>query len=88
VYTNKSQFSLTHSSLYASARGTYKDTNPLANITVLGVSSAVKSVSLNGAAVASNSWSYDSSSKVLEVKGLNGATSAGAWSKDWVLKWS
>jgi alpha-glucosidase len=52
------------------------------------VSSAVKSVSLNGAAVSSGSWSYDSSSKVLEVKGLNGATSAGAWSEDWVLKWS
>ena len=45
-------------------------------------------MSLNGAAVASSSWSYDSNSKVLEVKGLNGATSGGAWSKDWVLKWS
>jgi alpha-glucosidase len=52
------------------------------------VSSSVKSVSLNGAAVSSGSWSYDSNSKVLAVNGLNGATSGGAWSKDWVLKWS
>ena len=65
----------------------YEDTNPLANITVLGVQDAVTNVSLNGMAVPSSGVSYNMSSKALTVTGLNNATSAGAWSKDWVLRW-
>ena len=65
----------------------YKDTNPLANVTVLGVQSAVTSVTLNGLAVAGSSFKYDESSKALTVTGLKNATSAGAWSNDWVLRW-
>ena len=65
----------------------YIDTNPLANITVLGVQDAVTNVSLNGMAVPSSNVSYNMSSKALTVTGLNSATSAGAWSKDWVLRW-
>ena len=65
----------------------YKDTNPLANVTVLGVYDAVTSVSLNGIAVRGSSVNYNESSKALTVTGLNNATSAGAWSKDWVLRW-
>ena len=66
----------------------YKDTNPLANVTVLGVQGAVKAVSLNGMAVPSSSFIYNGPSKALTVTGLKNATSAGAWSKDWVLRWS
>ncbi len=65
----------------------YEDTNSLANITVLGVQDAVTNVSLNGMAVPSSSVNYNRSSKALTVTGLNNATSAGAWSKDWVLRW-
>ena len=65
----------------------YKDTNPLANITVLGVQDTVTNVSLNGVDVPGSSVNYNMSSKALTVTGLNNATSAGAWSKDWVLRW-
>ena len=65
----------------------YKDTNPLANVTVLGVQNAVSNVSLNGMAVLGSSVDYNASSKALIVTGLNNATNAGAWSEDWVLRW-
>lgn len=65
----------------------YKDTNPLANVTVLGVQEAVTNVSLNGIAVPGSCVNYNESSKSLTVTGLNNATSTGAWSKDWVLRW-
>lgn len=65
----------------------YKDNNPLANVTVLGVKDAVTTVSLNGMAVAGSSVQYNQLSKALTVTGLNNATSAGAWSADWVLRW-
>lgn len=85
--SNPDQFTTSNNALYASARGAYKDTNPLANVTVLGVQDAVTNVSLNGVAVAGSSVNYNDSSKALTVTGLNNATSAGAWSKDWVLRW-
>ena len=65
----------------------YNDTNPIANVTVLGVQSAVYNVSLNGMAIPDSSFSYNGSSKALTVTGLRNATSAGAWSRDWVLRW-
>lgn len=65
----------------------YKDTNPLANVTVLGVQGAVTNVSLNRMAIPGSSFIYNESSKALTVTGLKNATSAGAWSKDWVLRW-
>ncbi|KAH7336713.1 glycosyl hydrolases family 31-domain-containing protein [Rhexocercosporidium sp. MPI-PUGE-AT-0058] len=81
------EFSLTGSSLYASARGTYKDTNPLANVTVLGVGSSVSNVTFNGASLSSG-WTYNETSQVLDIKGLSNSTSGGAWTNDWVLKWA
>jgi len=81
------EFSLTHSTLYASPRGTYNDTNFLANVTILGVSSSVSNVTFNGVAL-SLGWSYNDTSKVLAIHGLNNLTSSGAWSSDWVLKWT
>ena len=73
--------------LYASARVRYKDSSPLANVTVLGVGSSVNSVTLNGANIYSG-WTYNETSKVLAVTGLSNSTSAGAWGYDWVLKWT
>ena len=79
-------FTASDNSLYASARGLYKDTNPLANVTVMGVASQPSSVMLNGEKVSSG-VSYDGSSKVLSVKGLQSLTSGGAWAQDWTLSW-
>ncbi|KAH6718573.1 glycosyl hydrolases family 31-domain-containing protein [Leptodontidium sp. MPI-SDFR-AT-0119] len=81
------EFSLTGSSLYASARGTYNNTNPLANVTILGVSSSVSNVTLNGASLSSG-WTYNETSQVLDIKDLTNSTSRGAWTNDWVLKWA
>ena len=66
--------------------GSYKDTHPLANVTVMGVASKPKSVSLNGKAISSG-VSYDSSSKVLSLKGLQSLTGSGAWAAEWKLTW-
>lgn len=63
------------------------DTNPLANVTIWGVQSSVSNVTLNGASISSG-WTYNDTSKVLDIQGLINATCAGAWSSDWVLKWS
>ena len=79
-------FTASDNSLYASARGLYKDTNPLANVTVLGVTSQPSSVVLNGEKVSSG-VNYDGSSKVLSVEGLQSMTSEGAWAQDWTLSW-
>ena len=82
------QFTASQGALYASARGTYQDTNALANVTVLGVQQSVANVSLNGDALPSDNFKYDPVSKALVVAGLNNATSAGAWSSDWVFRWA
>ncbi|KAI6713847.1 hypothetical protein JHW43_003604 [Diplocarpon mali] len=81
------EFSLTGSTLYASARGTYNDTNPLANVTILGVGSSVSNVTLNGASLHSG-WVYNSTSQVLDITGLSNSTASGAWANDWALNWS
>ena len=67
-------FSLANSALYASGRGTYNDTNPLASITILGVGSAVNNVTLNGANL-SGGWTYSPSTQVLAITGLSSSTS-------------
>lgn len=81
------KFSAAASALRASVRGLFRDTNALANVTVLGVKDAVNSVSFNGAKIAGG-WSYNGSSQVLAVTGLGNRTSGGTWSRDWVLSWS
>ena len=59
----------------------------LANVTILGVQNEPSSVTLNGQTI-SDGCSYNSTSKVLSVKGLQSATSSGAWAQDWVLSWA
>ena len=79
-------FTVAGRSLYASARGLYRDSNALANVTVLGVQSEPAKVSLNGVAVGAG-VSYNATSRVLKVVGLQNVTSSGAWAQDWVLSW-
>ncbi len=82
------EFTASANALHASARGTYMDTNPLANITVMGVQQSVTNVTLNGVGVPSSCVSYNSTSQVLSVVGLKNATAGGAWAKDWVMEWA
>jgi len=81
------EFSATEGSLYASAMGTYNASQPLANVTVMGVGSSPQNVSLNGASLSSG-WTFSSTSGTLAVTGLGNSTSEGAWASDWVLKWA
>jgi alpha-glucosidase len=81
------QLEASNSMLSVVPQGLYKDTNALANVTVLGVSRQPGSVSFNGTKLSSG-WSYDSSSKVLAVTQLNSATGGGAWAAPWSLSWS
>jgi len=81
------EFSVTNGRLYASVSGTWTDTNPLANVTVLGLSSQPANLTLNGNPVSSG-VDFNSTSGALKVTGLNNATSGGAWSSDWVMEWS
>lgn len=80
-------FTASNNTVFASARGLYQDRNALANVTVLGVQSKPSSVALNGAEVKSG-VSYNGTSRVLSVKGLQSLTSKGAWAQDWALSWS
>jgi alpha-glucosidase len=75
------------SSLSARAKGDWKESNPLANVTVLGVSEKPGSVTLNGKAVPASSVRYNATAHVLSVGGLEKFTEEGAFSESWVLKW-
>nr|POE97756.1 alpha-glucosidase [Quercus suber] len=75
-----------HGSLFASARGSYEDTNKLANVTVLGVKREPSKVTLNGEHIA-HGVDYNATSKVLTIKGLEECTSSGAWAQVWTLSW-
>ena len=79
------EFTASEGALYAFARGTYKDTNALANVTVMGVESSPGNVTLNGANVQTSN--YNATSKVLSVTNLNNIIAQGAWSQDWILRW-
>ncbi|KAI4099771.1 MAG: hypothetical protein LQ339_005793 [Xanthoria mediterranea] len=81
------EFTASNNALYASARGIYNDTNPLANVTVLGVQNAVGNVTLNGASVGGEKVQFNESSQALVVTGLEELTRGGAWAQDWVLSW-
>ncbi|KAK9470692.1 glycoside hydrolase [Dipodascopsis tothii] len=81
-------FVATNGTLSATTRGEFKDYNPLANVTVLGVSSApVGNVTFNGATVPSADVAYNGTAKTLTVTGLNDFTCGGAWTADWSLSW-
>lgn len=84
------EFTAAQGALYVSGRGSYLDTNPLDRVTVLGVGKPVGggTVTLNGEKVDEEIVSYDEESRVLTVGGLKHLTANGAWTRDWVLKWT
>lgn len=73
--------------LTAAASGTWVESNPLANVTVMGVSNAPSNVTFNGRPVPSSSVQYDATTQVLFVGGLQNMTAHGAWEESWILRW-
>jgi alpha-glucosidase len=80
-------FSVKESSLSARAKGSWEALNPLATVTVLGVSTQPDAVKLNGIPVPASGVQYNATSRVLSVGGLQKLTRKGAFSADWALKW-
>jgi alpha-glucosidase len=80
-------FSAGNGALTADVDGDYTDTNPLANVTVWGLSQQPQSVKLNGQDLSTDSIAWNSTSLALSVTGLNDLTKAGAWNGNWTLAW-
>lgn len=60
---------------------------PLANVTVMGVQQFSGAVVFNGQKVDAQQVSYDNSSQLLQITGLQQVTSKGAWADSWEIKW-
>ncbi len=82
------QLSASNSSVTASPTGNYTDSNPLANVTVLGLESQPRALLFNNQSVGNTSWSYNSGTKALSITGLDSFTSKGAWNASWTLEWT
>jgi alpha-glucosidase len=80
-------FAAQASRLTASGAGSFQDTNPLANVTVLGVDRAPQEVLFNNKRVEEHVVDYNASSKVLVINGLSGLTKQGAFIENWTLEW-
>ena len=77
----------TNSSLSAVAQGNWQESQPISQITVLGITQKPNPMTLNGKAVPASGVHYNATSQVLSVKGLHNATMGGAWKKSWSLRW-
>ena len=87
-------FTATKTSIRISPRGTWKETNHLANITILGLNAGSKamddkkiSVSVNGHSYPPLSGAYDPEAHILRITGLQNVTANGAWSQGLLLHW-
>ncbi|KAI4862569.1 glycoside hydrolase family 31 protein [Hypoxylon rubiginosum] len=76
------------SSLKATPRGTFTDTNVLGNVTVMGTQDPISRVELNGKEVHAGRWTLEDSSSVLKIAGLDSLRTTGAWTDEWTLTWS
>ncbi|CCG84334.1 protein of unknown function [Taphrina deformans PYCC 5710] len=72
-------FTVTNSTLTVVQTGTYLVTQPLANVTVLGVSRRPSSVLFKDERISGKLWTYDDSVKCLYITGLQELTSSGAF---------
>lgn len=84
--TRTVELKVAKNALYASGKGSYQDSNALANVTVLGVSKAPSKVRFNGRAI--DSFKYNATRQVLAVTQLNRCTSGGVWNHDFTLSWN
>lgn len=72
----------------ATPSGNFTDCNSLGNVTIMGLAQPVLQVTLNGAGVGPESWSFDKASHVLRITKLDSLTKDGAWGKEWTLGWN
>lgn len=75
------------SSLSAISRGTWKEDNTLAKVTLLGMAKEPSTVTFNNHRLPHSSVKYNTTSQVLSVEGLQHYTGKGAWDGNWILKW-
>jgi alpha-glucosidase len=80
-------FAVAQGQLKVDVRGAYKDSNALANVTVLGMTGGVGQVKFNGNTIDADKVNFDSDTSVLKLTGLNSLTSGGAWQSSWTLSW-
>ncbi|KAI1329700.1 family 31 glycosyl hydrolase [Xylariaceae sp. FL0255] len=65
----------------------YIDTNPMGNVTILGIEGKVSKVMFDGAKIDPQNWHFNSTSKALHIKRLDELTKKGAFNKGWTLSW-
>ncbi|OQD65803.1 hypothetical protein PENPOL_c005G10589 [Penicillium polonicum] len=80
-------FKVKGSSLSARTKGDWEESNPLATVTVLGVSKKPSAVEFNDIPVPASGVQYNATSHVLSVGGLQKLTEEGAFNENWTLKW-
>ncbi len=68
--------------------GDYLDTNPLGNVTILGLQAAPSRVFVDGVTLSTVHWTYDATSKYLFLSALENFFAAGAWRSSWAVTWS
>lgn len=78
-------FAASDSKLKADVKGSFKDTNALGNVTIMGVDD-IGEVRLNGKPIGDGKSSYNETSRVLKLS-LNDVTEGGAWQGAWTLSW-
>ncbi|WBW71383.1 maltose alpha-glucosidase Agl1 [Schizosaccharomyces osmophilus] len=78
-------FSAESNKLSSASFGTYNVHVPLANVTILGVSSSPKQIQFNNNSV--NSFTYSDRTQELVVTNLDKFTSAGAFASNWTITW-
>lgn len=78
-------FTLNGTSLIVTARGNYVDMNALENVTIMGINYSPTRLLVDGIAI--GSISYNTSTKIARITGLQEFTSTGAWRKDWTMTW-
>ncbi|EPX71699.1 alpha-glucosidase Agl1 [Schizosaccharomyces octosporus yFS286] len=78
-------FSAKSNELSSVSFGNYNVRVPLANVTILGVSSSPKQVQFNNEAVMS--YNYINETKELIITKLENFTSIGAFAKNWTVSW-
>ncbi|EMR70096.1 putative alpha-glucosidase precursor protein [Eutypa lata UCREL1] len=81
-------FTAAQGSLKAVPKGEFIDTNPLGNVTVMGIKRGITKVKFNGIALKPTHWDFDASKHLLNVRGLDSSTRIGSWRTEWILSWS
>jgi hypothetical protein len=84
------KFSYANNTLTSTVTGSYPDTNPLANITIAGLTSQPSGLTLSvgGNQVSTNGISQSYSNSTLMLTGLSSVTKSGAWSGNMKLSFT